>query len=131
MNQYITEFCIKAYSFLLPISWIGIAIIVVILLPLSLFRATRGIAGAGIVYSSYLFGLTTWFLGATVTFATWGWTGLLIGLAIAGVGVVPIGILAAFISLKDPNLGFSLIALVAIVFATRMGGIALNGSSAS
>ena len=131
MNQYITEFCIKAYSFLLPISWIVIAIIVVILLPLSLFRATRGFAGAGIIYSSYLFGLTTWFLGATVTFATWGWTGLLIGLVIAGVGVVPTGILAAFISLKDPNLGFSLIAMVAIVFATRMAGIALNGSSAS
>lgn len=129
MNQAIAEFCVKAYSILLPIAWIGVAIIVVVLLPMALFRATRSAAGTGIFFSSYLFGLTTWFLGATVTFVTWGWVGLLIGLIIAGVGVVPIGILAAFISLKEPTLGFSLIAMVVIVIATRMGGMVLAQSS--
>lgn len=64
-----------------------------------------------------------------MTFVTWGWVGLLIGLFIAGVGVVPIGILAAFISLKEPTLGFSMIAMVVIVFVTRMGGMALGESS--
>jgi len=70
----------------------------------------------------------TWFLGATVTFVTWGWVGVIIGLIIAGVGVVPIGILAAFISLKEPALGFSLIVMVVIVFATRIGGASLMQS---
>ncbi len=46
----------------------------------------------------------------------------------AGVGVVPIGILAAFISLKEPTLGFSLIVMVVIIFGTRMGGTALMQS---
>lgn len=129
MNQVIAEFCVKTYSFLLPVAWIGVAIVVLVLLPMALFRATRSAAGTGIFFSSYLFGLTTWFLGATVTFVTWGWVGLLLGLLIAGVGVVPIGIFAAFISLKEPTLGFSLIAMVVIVFATRIGGMALTESS--
>lgn len=129
MNKAIAEFCVNAYSFLLPVAWIGVAIVVFLLLPMALFRSTRPAAGTGIFFSSYLFGLTTWFLGAALTFATWGWVGLLIGLFIAGVGVVPIGILAAFISLKDPTVGFSLIAMIVIVFATRMGGMALAESN--
>jgi hypothetical protein len=128
VNQAIAEFCVKAYSFLLPVAWVGVAIVVLVLLPMALFRVTRTAAGTGIFFSSYLFGLTTWFLGATITFVTWGWVGLLIGLFIAGIGVVPIGILAAFISLKEPTLGFSLIAMVVMVFATRMGGMALSES---
>lgn len=130
VNQTIAEFCVKVYSFLLPIAWIAVAIVVVILLPMALFRATRSVAGIGIFASSYLFGITTWFLGATITFATWGWIGLLIGLLFAGIGVVPIGVLAAFIALKEPVLGFSLIAMIFIVFGARAGGMAiaeLNG----
>lgn len=125
MNEAIASFCVKAYTFLLPISWIGVAILILVLIPMALFRGTRPAAGTGMFFASYLFGLTTWFLGATVTFVTWGWVGLIIGLILAGVGVVPIGILAAFISLKSPALGFSLIVMVVIVFATRTGGIAL------
>lgn len=128
MNEAIAEFCVMAYSILLPISWIGVAVVVLVLLPLAIFRASRSAAGTGMFYSSYLFGLTTWFLGAAVTFITWGWMGLIIGLLLAGVGVVPIGILAAFISLKEPSLGFSLIVMVIIVFACRIGGIVLKES---
>jgi uncharacterized protein YacL len=128
MSEAIAAFCVKAYTFLLPISWIGVAIVVLVLLPMALFKATRPAAGTGMYFSSYLFGLTTWFLDATVTFVTWGWVGLIIGLIIAVVGVVPIAILASFISLKEPILGFSLIVMVLIVFATRMGGMALMQS---
>jgi hypothetical protein len=129
VNQVIADYCVKVYSFLLPIAQVGVLIVVFILLPMALFRATRSVAGTGIFFLSYLFGITTWFIGATVTFATWGWLGLLIGLLIAGIGVVPIGILAAFISLKEPTLGFSMIEMVIVVFATRMGGMALVASS--
>ena len=128
MNQAIAEFCIKIYTYMLPIAWIGVAIVVVILLPLAIFHKTRSFAGTGIFFSSYIFGITTWFLGAAVTFVTWGWVGLLIGLMLGGIGVVPIAILAAFISLSEPSLGFSLIAMVIIVFTTRIGGMALAES---
>lgn len=128
MNEAIVAFCVKAYIFLIPLSWIWVAIVVFVLLPMALFKAKRQAAGTYMHFASYVFGLTTWFLGATVTFVTWGWVGLIIGLIIAGVGVVPIGILAAFISLKEPTLGFTLIVMTVIVFATRIGGIALKQS---
>lgn len=129
MNEAIAQFCVKAYTFLLPFSWIVVAIVVVILLPLAIFKATRGIAGTGIFFSSYVFGITTWFLGAAVTFATWGWSAVIIGLLLGGVGVVPIGILAAFISLSQPFLGLSLVVMVVIVFAARIGGMSLAESA--
>ena len=88
---------------------------------MALFRKTRGLAGEWLYVASIIFGLATWFLGASVTFYTWGWTGFLIGVFLAGVGVVPIGIAAAFFSLHDSSLGISLIIMSIIVFATRAG----------
>lgn len=128
MRQAIAEFCVKAYSFLMPISWITLAIVVFILMPLALFKGTRRFAGFTIFFSSYLFGLTTWLLSAAITFTSWGWPALIIGFVLGGVGVVPIGILAAFISLGLPSLGFSLIVMIIIVFAARAGGMALVGA---
>ncbi len=125
MNESIASFCAEAYSFLLPLFELGTVIVVFVLLPLALFKSTRGAVGTIMYGASWFFGITTWFLGATITFATWGWVGLLIGLFMAGVGVVPIGILAAFISLKSSEFGFSLILMCVVVFATRLGGIAL------
>jgi hypothetical protein len=45
--------------------------------------------------SSYLFGMTTWLLGVLVTLQYWGWVGVVIGLCLGVVGVVPLGIVAA------------------------------------
>lgn len=125
MSHAIAAFAVKVYSFLIPLAWIGVAVVIFILLPMACFRATRTKAGGGLYIASWLFGATTWFLGVAVTFATWGWFGLFIGLLLAGVGVVPMAILAAFISLKIVSLGVSLIVMCIIVFATRAGGIAL------
>ena len=72
MTEAILNFSIKAYTLLLPISWIGIVIFILVLVPMAFFKGTRAQAGLGMVFASYLFGVTTWFLGATVTFATWG-----------------------------------------------------------
>jgi len=125
MTEAIIELSIKAYTMLLPLAWIGIFVTVLILLPMSLFKRTRESAGKGMYYVSWLLAATTWFLGCAVTFASWGWIALIIGLLLGGVGVVPIAILAAFISLEIYSLGFSLITMVILVFATRVGGIAL------
>ena len=77
------------------------------------------------VLASWLIGITTWFLGAAVSFATWGWIGLLIGLFLLGVGVVPVGIAAAIISLGNYELAISLVILAVVTFALRIGGAAL------
>jgi hypothetical protein len=75
--------------------WIALAICVVVLLPLTLFRVGRIISAFGFMISSFVFGATVWLLGLDVTYTLWGVLALFVGLVFAGVGVVPIGMLAA------------------------------------
>ena len=80
---------------LISVTNIGTVLCVVILLPLSFFRATRIIPFWGFLIASYLFGLCVWMLGFLVTYDLWGGTGVFIGLILGGVGIVPLGIIAA------------------------------------
>ncbi len=131
MNETIVSISVKVYTFLLPISWVALAITILVLIPMALFKRTRAQAGIGLFIASWLFGITTWTLGATITFATYGWIIFLIGFFTMGVGVVPIAIFAAFISLKSLSLGASLILMVIVVFGCRYGGLALTESTDS
>jgi len=128
MTDRIIEFSFNAYTWLLPFAWIALGVIILILLPLAIFKRTRKFSGTVIFFASYLFGITTWFLGAVITLSTWGWVALIIGLLIAGVGVVPIGILASFITLKSASLGISIIVMGIVTYACRMGGMALSAN---
>lgn len=128
MRDWILDVAVPIYNFLVPASWIVLAIVVLLLLPLSIFKKTRAFAGSSISFSSYVFGLTTWVLGVVVTFSTWGWVALLIGLLFFGFGVVPIGILASFIKLKSVSLGFTLIVMSIITYGTRIFGTFLSES---
>lgn len=125
MRETITDFAVAAYTVLLPLAWIALAIAVLVLLPMAAFPRTRAAAGNGLALMSLVFGATTWLLGAAVTFASFGWIGLIVGLVIFGIGVVPLAILAAFFKLKLTSLGISLIIMSVITFAARAGGIYL------
>ena len=125
VNEALAVLAVKVYTFLMPLSWIALVVCVLVLLPMALFERTRAQAGIGLFLASWLFGLTVWILSAMVTFATLGWIGLLIGLFIFGVGVVPIGIFAAFFVVKSLSLGFSMIVMVAIVWIARFVGVVL------
>jgi len=81
--------------YLSKLAAIGIAICVLILLPLSIFRPTRAISCMGFFIASYIFGLDVWLYGFLITYALWGGIGLFIGLCMGGVGVVPLGVVAA------------------------------------
>ena len=85
MRETIAEWSFKAYTILLPFAWIGLAIVALVLIPLALNRSTRGAGGIGLLIASWLFGVTAWFLGAGVTFASFGWIGLIIGLFMFGI----------------------------------------------
>lgn len=125
MNEALSRLAVSVYSVALPFSWLALAVCVLVLVPMAMFRNTRAQAGVGLFIASWLFGLTTWTLGATVTFVTFGWVGLLIGLVLFGVGVVPIGIFAAFFVINSWSLGLSLIVMSVGVFAARAAGIIL------
>jgi hypothetical protein len=82
------------------VDWLPIVIALItavgifVLAPLGIFRRTRGIAGVGLVSASWGLGAILWLYGAMITFTSWGWVGLIIGLFVFGVGVVPMGFLA-------------------------------------
>lgn len=107
---------------LAAIGWIALAIVILILLPLSLFRRLRGFTGTSIYLSSYLFGLICWLTGFIVTYVLWGAWAIVIGLLFLGGGVVPIGMLASLFKGEWQSLLILFILLV-LTFGTRIGGM--------
>ena len=100
------------------------ALDILILLPLAALRATRALSGSGFVLSSFVFGATLWFWGLLITFFMWGFIGVFVGLVIMGVGVVPIGMLAAAINGEWGVVG-QLLLLAFMTFGARFFGIFL------
>lgn len=75
--------------------FISIATCLFLFVPLSFFHKTRLFSATGFLLASYVFGLCTWMIGLLVTLQYWGVFAVLLGFLIAGIGVVPIGMLAA------------------------------------
>jgi len=111
-----------ALQWLINFSWIVFAINLFILLPLGLFRKTGIVGGMGMYISSYVFGLTLWFLGLLLTYFTWGFFGIFIGLVLGGVGVVPVAMLAMLLNGEFFTL-VVLIMLTILTFGARALGI--------
>jgi hypothetical protein len=122
MRVTIIEFAIRGYTAMLPIAWITLAVIVCVLIPMAFIRRFRGPASKGMLLMSFIIGITTWLLGAVATFASFGWIGLIIGLVLLGVGVVPLGIVGALFSLNEWTLAISLCAMTAITLLIRALG---------
>lgn len=100
---------------------------VFILLPLAIPKYTRGFSSIALYISSYIFGATLWMEGLLLTLIIWGPIAVLIGLFIAGVGVVPIAMLATLIkTMWGPLL--ELVLLTILTFASRIGAISLAES---
>ena len=103
---------------------IAIAILLV-LLPLSAIKRARGFTSVTIFVISYIFGISAWMDGLLVTLSAWGVVAAIIGLCIGGVGVVPLGILAALFHGQWERL-FELIILVVLTFGCRAFSIWLD-----
>ena len=115
----------KVLPWLMLFSIIVIGFCLVILLPLTIFRATRGWAGVGFYFASYVFGLTGWFMGLLLTLALWGVWAVIIGLFLFGIGVVPIAILATLFNGMWLELGLLFLAII-LTFGCRFFGIVLT-----
>jgi predicted neutral ceramidase superfamily lipid hydrolase len=74
---------------------IAFAVCVIILFPLALFRRSRAVSAIGFLACSAIFGLCAWVMGFQATLEYWGTAGVLIGLFLAVVGIVPLGIVAS------------------------------------
>ena len=93
----------------------------ILLLPLALVRNARGFVGATMTLFSFLLAFAVWLWGLLVVFIAWGWWGVLIGLLLLGVGVVPMGFAA--LMLDGAWSGFwQMLAAVLLTWGTRYAG---------
>jgi hypothetical protein len=113
------------YPWLTLISAIAFFVCILILLPLAFIRKTRGFSGLGLFIASYIFGASLWVWAFLLTYTLWGATALFIGLFLAGVGVVPIAMLATLFNGEWSILG-QLVLLVIFTFGSRMLGLYLS-----
>lgn len=103
---------VKVLPILQQVNLWAFFVCIVVLGPLSLFRKTRTSSATGYYIASYLFGVSVWMYGLVVTYAIWGGFGLFIGLIMAGVGVVPLGIVAAMLHGEWQAVGSLILGLV-------------------
>jgi hypothetical protein len=109
------------------LTWVAFGIVVFILLPLAIPKATRGFSSVALFVASYVFGATLWMEGLLFSLAIWGVGAVFIGLFLAGVGVVPIAMLATLIKgMWGPLV--ELVLLTIMTFGSRIGAMSLMGS---
>lgn len=84
----------------------------------------RGVSGLVIYISSYIYGLGTWIFGLAVTLALWGWIAVIIGVLMGGIGVVPIGMLAAIFN-GEWGIFWTLLINLALTYGARVIGTLL------
>ncbi|WP_375781495.1 biotin/lipoyl-containing protein [Burkholderia ubonensis] len=87
----------KIGPWLVPTFYLTLGASAFILAPLALIPKTRTTSATGLMIASYIFGVILWIESFIATYEFWGTLGVLIGLFIAGVGIVPIAILATLI----------------------------------
>ena len=91
---------------------------------LSIFRRTRPWTGAILYWFSFLAGAATWFYGAAITFASFGWMGLFVGIVLLGVGVVPMGVIGGFLEGGElAAMARGLLLMLVVTFVFRGAGV--------
>ncbi len=114
----------KMLPVLLSLSVVVFAFNILICLPLTFFDKAKHFSGKALFLSSYFYGTLLWLGCLVITFNLWGWVGIIIGLILLGIGVVPIAILAAALAGLWPTVGH-IILLIVLMFITRRFGTSL------
>ena len=91
------EFSVWVLKWTFPVFSITLICSIVILLPLSLLPPTRGFSAVGFMVASSAFSAILWLWGMAYTYSVWGMFGVIIGLVMMGIGVVPVAIFAALV----------------------------------
>jgi hypothetical protein len=119
----------KVLPWLIDAGRIAFDICVLVFVPLCIFRKTRPWAGLGYYISSYLFGTILFAFSCIVCVQLWGYVALFVGLFLAGIGVLPVALLAALFHGAWP-LFWDLIFGAVLTFSTRYVGVRLTGQRA-
>ena len=111
----------KALPILSTVGAISFLLLILIGLPLSIFKRCRGVCAIAFVYWSYLCGLCLWMTSLLVTINLWGYMAAVIGLFMAGIGVFPIAVLACMFKGEWSLFGQLLIQLIVLIGARYYG----------
>jgi len=115
----------KILPWLTVLSFIVFVFNLIILCPLAIIPPTRQWAGIGFYISSYIFGITGWFMGLLLTWTLWGGLAVIIGLLIVGIGVVPMAMIATLLNGMWLELGLLSVAVI-LTFGLRTLGLILS-----
>lgn len=121
---WITE---KALPWASTISGLAFCAVIFILLPLAIPRKTREFSATSIFVASYVFGVTGWMLALLLSYKIWGWTGVVIGLLLGGIGVIPVALLATLLNGVWAGF-FLLLGLIILTYTSRIGAVSLADS---
>lgn len=105
-------------------SEIAFGICLLVFLPLCIFRKTRPWAGLGFYWTSFVFGTFLFAEACIIDVQIWGYGALFVGLFLAGVGVVPVALIATAVHSAWPLFGDVVIGVV-LTFGTRYLGVRL------
>jgi hypothetical protein len=119
----------KLYPGLSFISETALVCVVVLFVPLAAFKRTRAFAGLGIFAASYVFGLMLWVWSLILTYKLWGIFAVILGLFLAGIGIVPVALLAVLFNGQWGTLS-ELILLMIFVPMSRSFGLYLAAKAA-
>ncbi len=106
----------KIFPWLMPAFLWTFAVCVFVLGPTPLFRSTRGFSAVSLMLASYAFGFVLWVWSFLLVLDLWGMIAVVIGLLLAGIGIVPVAILAALFHADWASLGD-----LAIMMVTTFG----------
>ena len=109
------------YPWIAVLSSFAFVVCIFILLPLAAFKKTRVFSGTGFYIASYVFGVSLWVWSLLLTYFLWGGFALFVGLFLAGVGVLPIAMLATAFNGMWTQFG-ELVLTMVITYATRSFG---------
>ncbi|MEL1250529.1 hypothetical protein [Aurantiacibacter gilvus] len=90
-----------------------------LLVPLAIIPRSRGLAAMGFGLVSFIFGAILWVWALAFTYDVWGLVAVILGLFLFGIGIVPIGFIAALVHGEWELLGFFVL-LLALTYGCRI-----------
>jgi hypothetical protein len=119
------------YPIVQTIAGISLFTVFPLSLLLTIFRKTRGISGLLLFIESYIFGFSLWLFSLIILNLLGGRIGVIIGLVFAGIGVIPVAIIASALHGYWSTAGEILLAGILIILARYIGGYLVAKSAES
>ncbi len=113
---------LKVMPFLVTATTIFTFISLLVFIPLLFFRETRIWSASALFFVSWIFGATLWLFSFFATYMLWGLLGILIGLFVFGIGVIPIAFVASLLN-GEWMMFAEITYMIILTFGTRFLGI--------